>query len=77
MAISKVKGIGFDPEFYFNNSKLNSWTYSPTLHNNLSYQEVGNYVRKRGKQFMQALQTENPDVKILCFWLLGLVSDQT
>jgi hypothetical protein len=77
LAISKAKGIGFDPEFYFNNPKLNPWTYSPSLYNNLSYQEVGNYVRKRGKQFMQALQTEKPDVKILCFWLLGLVSDQT
>lgn len=77
LAISKAKGIGFDPEFYFNNPKLNPWTYSPSLYNNLSYQEVGNYVRKRGKQFMQALQTEKPDVKILCFWLLGLVSEQT
>jgi len=76
LAISKAKGIGFDPEYNFKDSTLNPWLYRPAWYNNLSYQEVGNYVRKRGKQFIEALQTNKPDVKILCFWLLGLVSDQ-
>ncbi|MEO8414887.1 MAG: hypothetical protein ABI472_14565 [Ginsengibacter sp.] len=76
LTISKAKGIGFDPEYYFKDSTLNPWTYSPFLYNNLTYDEVGNYVRKRGKQFMQALQTYKPDVKLFCFWLLGLVDMQ-
>jgi hypothetical protein len=76
LAISKAKGIGFDAEYYFKDSTLNPWKYRPSWYNNLSYEEVGKYVRKRGKQFVQALQTHKPDVKIFCFWLLGLVSAQ-
>jgi len=76
LAISKAKGIGFDPEYYFKDSTLNPWVYRPSWYNNLSYQEVGDYVRRRGKQFIQALQTSKPDVKIFCFWLLGLVEMQ-
>ena len=76
LAISKAKGIGFDPEYYYKDSTLNPWVYRASWYKGLSYQEVGNYVRKRGKQFIQALQTNKPDVKILCFWLLGLASMQ-
>lgn len=77
LAISKAKGIGFDPEYYYPDSTKNPWVYRASWYNNLSYQEVGNYVRKRGKQFIQALQTNKPDVKILCFWLLGLIEMQS
>lgn len=73
LKISKAKGIGFDPEFYYKDTTLNPWIYTPSLYNNLSYQEVGNFVRKRGVQFIQALQTYKPDIKILCFWLVGLI----
>lgn len=77
LKISKAKGIGFDPEFYYNDSTLNPWVYRASWYNNMSYQEVGSYVRKRGIQFIQALQTSKPDVKILCFWLLDLVDMQS
>lgn len=77
LAISKAKGIGFDPEYYYNDSTLNPWTYRASWYHNLSYEEVGSYVRKRGKQLVQALQTFKPDVKILCFWLLDLVDMQS
>jgi len=76
LAISKAKGIGFDPEYYFKDSTLNPWVYRSSWYNNLSYQEVGDFVRRRGKQFIQALQTSKPDVKIFCFWLLGLAEMQ-
>ena len=76
LAVSKAKGIGFDPEYYFSDATLNPWIYKAGLYRNLSYQEVGSYVRKRGKQFIQALQAEKPDVKVLCFWLLGLIEMQ-
>ena len=76
LSISKAKGIGFDAEYYFKDSTLNPWRYRPSWYNNLSYEQVGDYVRKRGKQFMEALQSSKPDVKVFCFWLLGLVSVQ-
>jgi hypothetical protein len=76
LSLSKSKGIGFDAEYYFKDTTLNPWKYRPSWYNNLSYKDVGSYVRKRGKQFMQALQAFKPDVKVFCFWLLGLVNDQ-
>lgn len=72
---ANVKGIGFDAEYYYD-PKYNPWIYKPSLYNNLSYEEVGNYVRKRGTQFIQALQTSKPNLKVLCFWLLSLVYTQ-
>lgn len=74
--ISKAKGIGFDPEFYLENEQLNPWIYNKQLYPQLSYQQVGEYVKRRGIQFIQALQTYKPDMKILCFWLWGLVAEQ-
>ncbi|MEO8962608.1 MAG: hypothetical protein ABI325_12045 [Ginsengibacter sp.] len=76
LSVSQAVGIGFDPEYYLSDSTLNPWVYRPSWYNNLSYKDVGDYVRKRGIQFIQALQTDKPDVKILCFWLLGLVDMQ-
>ncbi|HEU5364331.1 MAG TPA: hypothetical protein VFU62_02305, partial [Hanamia sp.] len=69
-------GIGFDPEYYYKDSTLNPWIYKPAYYNNLSYEQVGEYVRKRGKQFIEALQANKANIKILCFWLLGWVWDQ-
>lgn len=75
--MAKAKGIGFDAEYYYKDPMLNPWLYKPSLYNNLSYEDVGNVVRKRGKQFMQALQTYKPDIKILSFWLLLLTYFQS
>jgi hypothetical protein len=74
--LSKARGIVFDPEYYLENPNLNPWIYNDSLYPSLSYQQVGKYVRKRGKQYIQALQTYKPDIKILCLWLLGLVAEQ-
>jgi hypothetical protein len=74
---SKAKGIGFDPEYYYKDSTLNPWLYRASWYKNLSYIQVGAYVKKRGKQFIQALQSSKPDLKILCFWLLELVDVQS
>ena len=76
VSLTGAVGIGLDPEYYFKDSTLNPWIYKPEYYNNLSYSDVGKYVRKRGKQFIEALQTNKPDIKILCFWLLGQVNDQ-
>ena len=76
ISLSKAKGIAFDPEYYLADPNLNPWIYNNKLYPSLSYQQVGSYVRKRGSQFMVALQTYKPDIKILTFWLLGLVAEQ-
>lgn len=77
LKVSKAKGIGFDPEYYYNDSTLNPWVYRASWYNNMSYEEVGAYVKKRGGQFIKALQSGKPDVKVLCFWLLDLVDMQS
>lgn len=77
LAFSKAKGIGFDPEYYYKDRTISPWVYKPSIYNNLSYEEVGDYVRRRGKQFIEALQSNKPDIKILCFWLIGLVYMQS
>lgn len=74
--VSHSKGIVFDPEFYLANAQLNPWIYNKELYPRLSYEQVGQYIKKRGIQFIQALQTSKPDVKILCFWLWELVAKQ-
>lgn len=76
IALSKSKGIAFDAEYYLEDPNLNPWIYNNKLYPSLSYQQVGKYVKKRGSQFMVALQTYKPDIKILTFWLLGLVAEQ-
>ena len=76
VSTSKAKGILFDPEYYIPDSTKNPWTYSSNLYPGLSYQQVGMYVKKRGKQFIQSLQTYSPHIKILCTWMLGLVAAQ-
>ena len=77
LSVSKAKGIGFDPEYYYNDSTLNPWVYRASYYRDLSYEQVGSYVRKRGKQFIKALQADKPDIKILCFWLLDLFDAQS
>ncbi len=77
LSVSKAKGIGFDPEYYYNDSTLNPWVYRASYYHDLSYEQVGSYVRKRGKQFIKALQADKPDIKILCFWLLDLFDAQS
>ena len=77
LVISKAKGVAFDPEYYYKEAKFNPWIYNPAVYNGLSFNQVGQYVEKRGKEFIQALQTYKPDVKILCFWFLGLAYDQS
>jgi len=76
VSLTGAVGIGFDAEYYFKDSTRNPWVYRPEYYNNLSYDAVGEYVRKRGQQFMQALQAYKPDIKVLCFWLLGWTWDQ-
>jgi hypothetical protein len=77
LSVANAKGIGFDPEYYYSDSTLNPWLYQPSFYHGLKYEQVGAFVRKRGKQFIRSLQSNKPDVKILFFWLLDLFDAQS
>ncbi len=75
--ISGAKGIFFDPEYYYVNPKTDPWLYDSSFYKGLSYQQVGEKVKKRGYQFMQALQEYKQDPVILSLWMLSLVTLQS
>ncbi|NUQ01924.1 MAG: hypothetical protein HUU35_18925, partial [Armatimonadetes bacterium] len=60
-------GICFDPEPYGNNP----WPYTEALKSRPFWQ-VEQQVRRRGAQFVRALQTTMPDLKLLTFFQLSL-----
>jgi hypothetical protein len=72
IALTKAKGIMFDPEYYFNNPDNDPWKYKPALYEGQSYEQVGEKVKLRGMQFIRALQTYKPDLKVLSTWLLSI-----
>lgn len=75
--VSKAKGIFFDPEYYYHNlPDKNTWIYDKRLFPGLTYEEVGNIVKKRGKDFIQALQYYKTDPDIVAFYLMSLVTLQ-
>jgi hypothetical protein len=61
--IGHCVGLVFDPEPYGDNP----WGYSGT-NNARSFAEVEVQVRKRGAQFMSAIQAEMPSVRLLTFF---------
>lgn len=65
-------GIAFDPEHY----GVHPWKYV-TLSGakDKSFEEYWQQVRKRGAQFMQALQEEIPDVKVLSLFQLSYLEN--
>jgi len=60
-------GVCFDPEPY----GTDPWVY-PGSYKDKSFDEVAEQVRKRGRQFIQALETNMPRLKILSFFQFGL-----
>jgi hypothetical protein len=65
-------GIAFDPEPY----GVNPWIYTklPGVKDK-SFAEYWQQVRKRGAQFMQALQEEMPGIKVLSLFQLSYLED--
>jgi len=61
--IGRCVGLVFDPEPYGDNP----WAY-PGMNENRTFAEVEAQVHKRGAQFMTALQTELPNVRLLTFF---------
>ena len=63
-------GVCFDPEPY----GTDPWIY-PGSYKDKSFEEVSNQVRRRGKEFIVALQEHAPELKLLSFFQLGLYPD--
>jgi hypothetical protein len=63
-------GICFDPEPYGENP----WAY-PGSCKDKSFPQVADQVRRRGQQFMAALQEHKPELKILSFFFMALFPD--
>jgi hypothetical protein len=68
--IGRCVGIVFDPEPYGDNP----WAYAGKSKDR-SFAEVEAQVSKRGAQFMTALQTEMPDVRLLTFFHQSLFAE--
>ena len=63
-------GLCFDPEPY----GTDPWIY-PGTYKDRSFQEVAEQVRRRGRQFITALQEHMPQLTILSLFQLGLFGD--
>jgi len=60
-------GVCFDPEPY----GTDPWVY-PGSYKDKSFDEVSEQVRKRGRQFIHALETNMPNLRVLSFFQFGL-----
>ncbi|MEO6732476.1 MAG: hypothetical protein ABIN01_14755 [Ferruginibacter sp.] len=68
-----IKGILFDPEYYLENPLNNPWTYNKTQYPNHSFKSVQSMVKKRGIQFIRALQKSRSTFSFLSLWMTGLI----
>ncbi len=59
-------GICFDPEDY----GTSTWIYNESFFPDKTFDEAEAMVRQRGGQFIEAIQEEFPDVRLLCFFLM-------
>jgi len=63
-------GVCFDPEPY----GTDPWVY-PGSYKDKSFDEVGEQVRKCGRQFIRALEANMPKLRVLSFFQFGLYGD--
>jgi len=66
--VGRCTGICFDTEPYHGK---NPWLYNTEVYGKRSFDEVVAQVRKRGAQFITALQSSLPNLTLLSFFLLG------
>ncbi len=67
MVVGKCKGLIFDPEQY----GFLVWKYSAAAHHQTkTFQEYYQQARKRGVQWIQAVQSVKPDIRILNYYQL-------
>ncbi|MCC6894496.1 MAG: hypothetical protein IT321_16880 [Anaerolineae bacterium] len=73
LKVSKAIGVFFDPEFYAVRETHSLWLYTSEIYPTLNQAEVEVQVRKRGAQFMTALQSEVDRIDFLSFYFLSEV----
>jgi hypothetical protein len=61
-----LRGLMFDAEPY----GYSPWRYDEAYYEGKTLEEVSLVVRERGKRFMEIIQAELPDAKILNLWLM-------
>jgi hypothetical protein len=67
-----LPGIMFDSEPY----GFSPWRYDQAYYGGKTLAQVSQVVRERGKRFIQILQTEVPNAKILSLWLMYPILNQ-
>lgn len=71
-----IKGIMFDPEYYYENTFYNPWTYSKIQYPMQNFEEVQIKVKKRGTDFIRALQKYKTDISFLSIWITSLIAEE-
>lgn len=66
-----LRGFMFDPEPY----GYSPWRYDQDYYQGLSLEELSKVVRERGQRFMEIIQAELPNAKILSLWLMHPVAE--
>lgn len=77
VSVSGAKGILFDPEYYYETREKNPWIWDIKYYPGRSYIQVGAVVKKRGAQFINALEYYSPEIEILSLWMLSLIHAQS
>jgi hypothetical protein len=70
--IANFKGIFFDTEPYGLSEGSwgnNPWLYRAEFYDGMDFEAVAAVVRERGARFMQILQEEMPQPRLICTWL--------
>lgn len=70
-----VDGVMFDPEYYHENPIYNPWTYDHNQYPSKKFEEVQQQVKKRGAQFIRALQKYKTGFNFLSIWLTSLIAE--
>ena len=70
-ALGKCIGVCFDPEPY----GKNPWTFTEVAHKDLSFAEYEAICRRRGAEFIQAIEAEFPHPRILSFYQISLFKE--
>jgi hypothetical protein len=68
----RFKGFFFDPEPY----GTNPWSYNTQLYPTIGFASVQAKVRQRGAAFLNAIQSQMPEVKIMMLFGVSLVKAQ-
>ncbi|MEO7045733.1 MAG: hypothetical protein ABI091_10545 [Ferruginibacter sp.] len=76
MQIGNLKGILFDPEYYYENKLFNPWTFSTAQYPGKTLLEVQNKVKQRGKQFITALQSVRKSFNFISIWIASLIAQE-